>query len=579
MLLVHVSFVGACASADNQIFNAYAITGLVFGIIILTGVVWLRGSAKSYDKDLAARGQERGEEVGGGKLVTISNISCLVWGLYWVLVLVLRIATTSESALLQHFPHGVMHKLNFGVTNTGSSGIDTHIFDGTVIDTQVQRCVGSGCVCYGYASALYDDAISDTGYNCFAFGGALIIKFFGPARKIKMMSLRSTTAYSTTNGSPMQAFSVWANSGETSDGAVVNVTDINLWKKVLAGPIGGGDAAGKSLYHDFYFGGTEIVAKYIMIKPEPPHPSTLPGESSYPTSHPTTQPTAFPTSDPTMQPTSYPTMQPTAGPPTPSIASTSVFEAHMAQGSYTSEISWRIDNEGTTYSYSNSPQSISLAAGLHTLQMLDSYGDGWNGAQWRLKEVGGGPTVAGPFTFTYGTSATESFTVWTPPTLQNLGGNGCSGYWGYPCSKCQGDCDSDSDCVGNLKCFQRSYGEAIPGCTDPGGPSGSHCSRGSPCLSGPGDYDYCYVDPTMQPTSYPTTQPTAPTPYPTTPMTNYGLSQIELYASSAHKPGENGNPRYSEIDEDGLSFPPLPVSATSDWHCDAAGPDGAVVCA
>lgn len=34
-----------------------------------------------------------------------------------------------------------------------------------------------------------------------------------------------------------------------------------------------------------------------------------------------------------------------------------------------------------------------------------------------------------------------------------------------PCAKCQGDCDSDSDCAGNLKCFQRSsYSQEIPGC-------------------------------------------------------------------------------------------------------------------
>ena len=34
----------------------------------------------------------------------------------------------------------------------------------------------------------------------------------------------------------------------------------------------------------------------------------------------------------------------------------------------------------------------------------------------------------------------------------------------YPLTKCQGDCDSDSHCADGLKCFQRSNGEAIPGC-------------------------------------------------------------------------------------------------------------------
>jgi len=32
------------------------------------------------------------------------------------------------------------------------------------------------------------------------------------------------------------------------------------------------------------------------------------------------------------------------------------------------------------------------------------------------------------------------------------------------CGQCEGDCDSDSHCRGNLKCFQRSGTEAVPGC-------------------------------------------------------------------------------------------------------------------
>jgi hypothetical protein len=44
---------------------------------------------------------------------------------------------------------------------------------------------------------------------------------------------------------------------------------------------------------------------------------------------------------------------------------------------------------------------------------------------------------------------------------------------------CQGDCDSDGDCIGKLKCFQRSGREKVPGCKK--GRSGD--------VSG---YDYCY---------------------------------------------------------------------------------------
>ena len=45
--------------------------------------------------------------------------------------------------------------------------------------------------------------------------------------------------------------------------------------------------------------------------------------------------------------------------------------------------------------------------------------------------------------------------------------------------ECEGDCDSDSDCDTGLICFQRSYGEVVPGCN----------------VGGVGDtnnYDYCY---------------------------------------------------------------------------------------
>ena len=41
---------------------------------------------------------------------------------------------------------------------------------------------------------------------------------------------------------------------------------------------------------------------------------------------------------------------------------------------------------------------------------------------------------------------------------------------GDPCDVCQGDCNSDSECKGDLKCFQRSYLETtiVPGCNNLG---------------------------------------------------------------------------------------------------------------
>jgi len=41
---------------------------------------------------------------------------------------------------------------------------------------------------------------------------------------------------------------------------------------------------------------------------------------------------------------------------------------------------------------------------------------------------------------------------------------------------CEGDCDSDSDCAGDLICYQRDAGQSIPGC------SGTPNSRSDFCI-------------------------------------------------------------------------------------------------
>jgi hypothetical protein len=59
------------------------------------------------------------------------------------------------------------------------------------------------------------------------------------------------------------------------------------------------------------------------------------------------------------------------------------------------------------------------------------------------------------------------FLVVAASTLQRTGNDG-SPASAFPLQKCQGDCDKDSDCATNLKCFIRKPGDditKIPGCT------------------------------------------------------------------------------------------------------------------
>ena len=43
--------------------------------------------------------------------------------------------------------------------------------------------------------------------------------------------------------------------------------------------------------------------------------------------------------------------------------------------------------------------------------------------------------------------------------------------------KCEGDCDTDDDCVGNLLCYYRDGYESVPGCTGSGTPGWDYCWR------------------------------------------------------------------------------------------------------
>jgi hypothetical protein len=63
-----------------------------------------------------------------------------------------------------------------------------------------------------------------------------------------------------------------------------------------------------------------------------------------------------------------------------------------------------------------------------------------------------------------------------------VGNNGGGGV--FPLGLCQGDCDNDDECLGDLICFQRN-GETIPGCADGDQVNG----RADFCIENPSDGD------------------------------------------------------------------------------------------
>ena len=73
------------------------------------------------------------------------------------------------------------------------------------------------------------------------------------------------------------------------------------------------------------------------------------------------------------------------------------------------EISFKIDGvtitSGTLANYQTYTYSLCLAPGSHTLLLLDSYGDGWNGGYVKINNVNYGTT------FTSGASMTFTFNV------------------------------------------------------------------------------------------------------------------------------------------------------------------------
>jgi hypothetical protein len=81
------------------------------------------------------------------------------------------------------------------------------------------------------------------------------------------------------------------------------------------------------------------------------------------------------------------------------------------------------------------------------------------GTDFCAKPPGGGSTGGGGSSSSGGSSSVVRV------------GNDGSPSSAFPLKKCQGDCDNDGDCAGDLVCFQRRAYQAVPGCS--GGTSDS----------------------------------------------------------------------------------------------------------
>jgi hypothetical protein len=83
------------------------------------------------------------------------------------------------------------------------------------------------------------------------------------------------------------------------------------------------------------------------------------------------------------------------------------YSLDIVPGSWSSELSWQFDDQPTVGYYNPTgsssgsyagPFEVTLGAGIHTLALMDSFGDGWNGASLTLTEHNDATsTVAGPF--------------------------------------------------------------------------------------------------------------------------------------------------------------------------------------
>ena len=85
--------------------------------------------------------------------------------------------------------------------------------------------------------------------------------------------------------------------------------------------------------------------------------------------------------------TATPTPSPTVA-PTPLPSGTVI---RIVTQSWGSEVFWRIDGGqryGPYADFSDNVQPVTLGAGEHTIELEDTYGDGWHGGWWSVLQDG-----------------------------------------------------------------------------------------------------------------------------------------------------------------------------------------------
>ena len=71
----------------------------------------------------------------------------------------------------------------------------------------------------------------------------------------------------------------------------------------------------------------------------------------------------------------------------------------------------------------------------------------------------------------------DDFCIQASANTLNFRGDNGQPASAFPLGNCQGDCDSDEECAGNLRCFERAEFEDVPGCQGFGVSGFDYCAN------------------------------------------------------------------------------------------------------